>query len=1049
MDKNTLFRHHESGQKIYRRENRKMDGESPWSRDKPCSLTSFLPLLASSIRIGTFVLLVLLFLSSPLGARDLKKTREIVLIHSFEPSLPFSTIANRSIRSTLEAGTSDLINLHTEYLDLARFPSDAYRKKLVELYHQKYSKKPIDLIISLLGPSFSFMQEYGEELFPGVPIVFCALEKHQIDERTLKANTTGVLMQIDPQGTLDMALRLQPDTRHVVVIGGTNENDRSYEATVRKALQEYENRLDIRYLTGSSMEEILEEVRRLPKDTIVLFVTLFQDGSGKAYVPRDALSLLQQASSAPIYGMFETYMGYGIVGGNLVSFDRMGKEAAELGLDILKGKQPSQIPVVVGPNIHLYDWRQLKRWGIPESALPSGTAVLLKEFTTWDRYKGQVIGIIALCMIQLLLIFILVIQRLQRQRAEERLKISERKLSLHLEQALIGVIEWSPEFRVTQWNPAAEDIFGYSREEALGRHARDLIVPESIREQIESLWSKLLSQTGGRFSTNKNVTKEGRTIVCEWFNTPLTDHAGNVTGVMSLVNDITERKRTEEALLAEKQKAQQYLDIAGVAFVALDREGRITLVNSRGLEILGYEEGELLDKIWFETCLPERFREPARNIFLQQMAGNSPPVHYYEKPILNRKGEERIVAWHNIVLKNGQGDIVGRLSSGEDITDRVRAEEAVKAEHAFRIAIEEAILSGVVVVNLEDRLTYANPAFCRMVGWSLEELAAMTAPFPAWPQEDTQRIARTFPSSSKGELHPEGQEVSLQRRNGEGFDALVLTSPLFEGTGKLIGWLYSITDISEHKRIEEQIRQLNTELEERVAKRTAELQVKNLELEAFAYSVSHDLKAPLRGIDGYSRLLFEEYFDRLDEEGRTFLRTIRQSAEQMNQLINDLLAYSRFERRSLTRGVVNPRGLVEALLAEQAADIEARHVRILLNVPDISVTADAEGLAQALRNLLSNALKFTRNVPEPQVEIGGHTTDTGCLLWVRDNGIGFEMRYHDRIFDIFQRLQRVEDYPGTGIGLAIVRKALQRMGGRVWAQSALGEGATFYLELQG
>ncbi len=257
----------------------------------------------------------------------------------------------------------------------------------------------------------------------------------------------------------------------------------------------------------------------------------------------------------------------------------------------------------------------------------------------------------------------------------------------------------------------------------------------------------------------------------------------------------------------------------------------------------------------------------------------------------------------------------------------------------------------------------------------------------------------------------------------------------------------SIRYALERKHNEDVLRQISEDLERRVAERTAELQAKNRELETFTYSVSHDLKAPLRGIDGYSRLLLEDHAQRLDDEGRRFLGIIRGAVAQMNTLIDDLLAYSRLERRSLAPVSVDPRQLVEELVSERAEEIRASGAVVRVDVAPDALLVDPEGVAQAVRNLLDNALKFSRHARPPTVEVAGVAGDAVYALRVRDNGIGFDMKYHDHIFGIFQRLHRVEEYPGTGVGLALVAKAARRMGGRAWAESAPGQGATFHLEL--
>lgn len=249
------------------------------------------------------------------------------------------------------------------------------------------------------------------------------------------------------------------------------------------------------------------------------------------------------------------------------------------------------------------------------------------------------------------------------------------------------------------------------------------------------------------------------------------------------------------------------------------------------------------------------------------------------------------------------------------------------------------------------------------------------------------------------------------------------------------------------RRAKDALDQLNAELEQRIDARTAELGAKTRELETFAYSVAHDLKAPLRGIDGYSRLLLEDHAHKLDDEGRFFLQTISTQTEEMSQLIEDLLAYSRLERRELKSERLELRPLITGVVEQKKQEIMGRDIDFVLNVNGNTVTADSFGLTQAFKNYLDNAIKFTRDVPTAKIEIGAAEDERGCRLWVRDNGVGFDMKYHDQVFEMFKRLHQDEEYAGTGIGLAIVRKAMERMGGRAWAESSPGRGATFYLEV--
>ncbi len=256
-----------------------------------------------------------------------------------------------------------------------------------------------------------------------------------------------------------------------------------------------------------------------------------------------------------------------------------------------------------------------------------------------------------------------------------------------------------------------------------------------------------------------------------------------------------------------------------------------------------------------------------------------------------------------------------------------------------------------------------------------------------------------------------------------------------------------VLDITDQHRVAEALRDAKAELEARVAARTAELEAVNREFEAFSCSVSHDLKAPLRGIDGYAHILLEDYADRLDDEGRRLLGNVCRGVEQMRRLIGDMLAYSRLERQTLVPLAVELQPLVEEVVSaiDEGGLLESAELSI--DMGRLAVCADRNGLAMVLRNLLGNALKFHAPGRVPVVRISARREGTLVCVDVSDQGIGFDMKYHDRIFDIFQRLHRAEDYPGTGVGLALVKRAVLRMGGRVFARSAPGEGACFSIEL--
>ena len=376
------------------------------------------------------------------------------------------------------------------------------------------------------------------------------------------------------------------------------------------------------------------------------------------------------------------------------------------------------------------------------------------------------------------------------------------------------------------------------------------------------------------------------------------------------------------------------------------------------------------------------------------------------------------------------------LEDQKQIEDRLRA-----GEQRYRLLFERNPAPMLVYERASLRILAVNDAFSRHYGYSHAEARALVLT-DLYPADERPRIvelaARLQGYADAGEWHH-------LRKDGSRI-TIVASSHDTDFDGR-VARIAVITDVTARKQAELEIQKLNQALEDRVQLRTRELEVANKELETFTYSVSHDLKAPLRGIDGYSRLLIEDYRDRLDDEGRLFLDNVRHGVELMSQLIEDLLAYSRMERHGMQRSEVDLTDAVQAVLDERRSELEELGVAVETELDSLVARADPEGLATVLRNLVDNALKFSRASTPPRLTIQARAQSDAILLTVTDNGIGFDMRFHDRIFEIFQRLQRSEDYPGTGVGLAIVRKAVQRMGGRIRAESGKGRGATFLVEL--
>ncbi len=374
------------------------------------------------------------------------------------------------------------------------------------------------------------------------------------------------------------------------------------------------------------------------------------------------------------------------------------------------------------------------------------------------------------------------------------------------------------------------------------------------------------------------------------------------------------------------------------------------------------------------------------------------------------------------------------------VSERTLALEESQKEYRRIIEIAQ---EGIWTVDAANKTTFVNAKMAEMLGYTVAEL--MTLPRSELMDQDGENMVTTK-SEERRQGITDQYEFRLRRKDGRALDVLVSSTPLLDEQGQYIGALAMIADITVRKQAEAEVQKLNAELEQRVAERTAQLTAVNGELEAFSYSVSHDLRAPLRALNGFSQALQEDYAQVLDEDGQDFLKRIQAGSQRMGQLIDDLLTLSQLTRSEMRNEQLDLSEIVQQVMVELCERQPDHPVEYVVQ-PDLMVQGDSRLLRLVCVNLLSNAMKFSSKIPNPRIEFGMVLQKGTPVYFIRDNGAGFDMAYANKLFGAFQRLHKATEFDGTGIGLATVQRVIHRHGGRVWAEGALNEGATFYFSL--
>lgn len=428
------------------------------------------------------------------------------------------------------------------------------------------------------------------------------------------------------------------------------------------------------------------------------------------------------------------------------------------------------------------------------------------------------------------------------------------------------------------------------------------------------------------------------------------------------------------------------------------------------------------------------------------------PVHALTEAI-GRLGRGDLSARTRLPYTTGEIGLVARrfdemADALEGSASLLRASEAERRIGAARFEnIVDAAADSIISVDIEQRIVLFNPSAEQTFGYRADEVLGKPIDLllPEHFAAAHRRHVQEFGAAPETGRHM-GKRGELTGRRKDGAEFPVEATISKVATDGQAVYTAILRDITERRRAENEIRQLNAELEERVRQRTADLEAANRELESFSYSVSHDLRAPLRGIDGFSQALVEDYADKLDDQGKSYLQRVRAASQRMAELIDDMLKLARVTRAPMHHEPVDLGAQAYSIVAELQRSQPQRPVEVVIE-PDLNAAGDPKLLRVLLENLLANAWKFTGRHPHPKIELGARRDNGTTVYFVRDNGAGFDMKYVHKLFGAFQRLHTTTEFPGTGVGLATVQRIVHRHGGRVWAEAAEGHGATFSFTL--
>ena len=548
------------------------------------------------------VVLFLIIVISSSGVRAEERPRRVLMLHAFNHAFPATTISGDAVRKRLLERSEHKLEIAAEFLDLARHSGPGHEERLVSFLREKYSGEQPDVVIALGSSALPFIVKHREAITPSVPVVFAGISPANFSASRPPPDVTGILTEFDLAKTLALAEALQPSSRQIVFIAGSGGVDRRWQTQARTLMGGRGDRFETTYLFELSYDALVAELKRVPPDAIVIILTVFLDGTGKAFVPVEVATALAALSPAPTYSPYDTFLGNGVIGGSVDTFESIGTAAADLTLDIMGGKDPATIPPSVGSGqAFRVDARALQRWNLRESNLPTGTIVLFKAPTIWEAHRNLVLASTFMFALQTSVAAALLIQGRRRRRAETLLKESEERMTLAAASVNIGIWQFDRETSELWATEHSRVLFGLGGGVPLTREAfLTAILPED-RETALASFSKASSEDQSAV-TDVRVARDGKQ---RWIRIRARFHPNDQGAPKQLSGvfvDITEQKTAEIETALQRQEVAHLMRVSVLGelsgAIAHEINQPLTAIQSNaetGLDLVAADTPDLIE----------------------------------------------------------------------------------------------------------------------------------------------------------------------------------------------------------------------------------------------------------------------------------------------------------------------------------------------------------------------------------------------------------------------------------------------------------------------